>query len=147
MEILFSIFKYLMFGFVGLIVLIVVIAVLFGKRIKKQWEYEADFRDASGREFGEFEIELSRIEKEEPDYTLKAKLKIRHASLRPQQVLQVYIDDLLVVEETVQKPGRIYARTKNLLNPVESVQAGQRCRVVSNGATLFEAEFHLDSLP
>ncbi len=63
MEILLTIIKYLVFGFVGLLGLLVVVVVLFGKRIHKRWEFEADFLDANGREFGEFEILLSRIEK------------------------------------------------------------------------------------
>ena len=82
METLFDIVKYAFFGFFGLILLLIVVVVLFGKRIRKQWEYEADFRDADGREFGEFEIELSRIEKEEPDFTLKAKFRMRHPALK-----------------------------------------------------------------
>lgn len=144
MEIVFNVIKYSVIGFFGLLVVLIVVAILFGKRVRKQWEFEAEFRDASGREFGEFEIESSRIEKEEPDYTIKAKLRLRHDSLHPGLVLQVYIDDLLVVEETVEKPGRIFVRSKALRNPVETVQAGQRCRIVSDGATLFEAEFHPD---
>ena len=144
MEIFFNVIKYTVLGFFALLGLLILVAILFGKRVRKQWEFEADFRDASGREFGEFEIESSRIEKEEPDYTLKAKLSIRHDSLQAGQVLQVYIDDLLVVEETVEKPGRIFVRTKALRNSVETVQAGQRCRIVSSGNTLFEAEFHPD---
>ena len=85
MEIVFDVIKYLVFGFFGLVGLLIVAALVFGKRIKKQWEFEAEFRDASGREFGEFDIEMSRIEKEEPDYTLKASFHMRHESLQLHQ--------------------------------------------------------------
>ncbi len=111
MEALFTIVKYLFFGFIGLIALLVIVVVIFGKRIHKRWEYEADFLDSNGREFGEFEIELSRIEKEEPDDTLKVKLRMRHPSL---------------------------------VNQVDSVSAGQLCRVVIGGTEVASAEFHPD---
>jgi len=144
MEVLFEIIKYTFFGFFGLILLLVVIAVLFGKRIRKQWEYEADFRDANGREFGEFEIELSRIDKEEPDYTLKAKFRMRHEALRQHSTVQVYVEDTLVFEQMVETEGRMYAQRVKLVNPVDRVSEGQRCRVVVGGTEIASAEFHPD---
>ncbi|MDJ0907120.1 MAG: hypothetical protein QNI96_13960 [Woeseiaceae bacterium] len=144
MEILLTIIKYLVFGFAGLIGLLVVVVMLFGKRIHKRWEFEADFRDATGREFGEFEIQLSRIEKEEPEDTLKAKLRLRHPSLVQHATVQVFIDDTLVLEKMVEKEGRIYVRTKDLVNPVDSVTAGQVCRVVVGGTVIASAGFHPD---
>ncbi len=144
MEILLTIIKYLVFGFVGLFGLLVAIVLIFGKRLHKQWEFEADFRDANGREFGEFEIQLSRIEKEEPEATLKAKLRLRHASLVPHATVQVFIDDTLVLEQMVEKEGRIFVRTKDLVNPVDSVAEGQGCRVVVGGTVVASGEFHPD---
>lgn len=144
MEMLFDIIKYTFFGFFGLILLLVVIAVLFGKRVRKKWEYEADFRDANGREFGEFEIELSRIDKEEPDYTLKAKFRMRHASLKQHTTVQVYVDETLVFEQMVETEGRMYAQRAKLVNPVDRVSEGQRCRVVVGGTEIASAEFHPD---
>jgi len=61
MDFIFSILKIIFFGFFGLIGLLFLLALIFGKRIVKQWEYEAEFRDGGGREFGEFDIELSRV--------------------------------------------------------------------------------------
>ena len=66
MENVFSMVLYLIYGFLGLLAVLFVLAMLFGKRIRKQWEFEAEFRDAAGREFGELDIESSRIEKEGP---------------------------------------------------------------------------------
>lgn len=129
-----------MFGFFGLIGVLIVVALVFGKRVRKQWEFEAEFRDDKGREFGEFEIEMSRIEKEEPDYTLKVSFRMRHASLQQHQTIQVFLDDEAVLEGMVKKAGEIYLDNKHLRNRVESVQAGQRCRVVSGGLDLFIAE-------
>jgi hypothetical protein len=107
MDTLFSIVLYILYGFFGLILLLFVLAMLFGKRIKKKWEFEAEFRDAKGREFGEFDIEMSRVEKEEPDFSFKAEFKLRHESLEVGQRLQVYLDETLVMEGTVSAAGRI----------------------------------------
>ena len=144
MEIILTIIKYLVIGFVGLFALLVAIVVIFGKRIRKKWEFEADFLDANGREFGEFEIELSRIEKEEPEDTLKAKLRLRHASLVQHATVQVFIDDTLVLEQMVEKEGRMFVRTKDLVNPVDSVTAGQDCRVVVGGTVVASGKFRPD---
>ncbi len=118
--------------------------IVFGKRIRKQWEFEAEFRDADGREFGEFEIELSRIEKEEPDYTLKAKFRMRHAALTPHSTVQVYIEDTMVFEQMVETEGRMYVQRAPLVNRVDSVSAGHICRVRVGGTEIASAEFHPD---
>lgn len=49
--------------FFGLAALVVLVVVVFGKRVHKLWEYEADFHDETGRYFGEFEIEMSKVGK------------------------------------------------------------------------------------
>lgn len=144
MDLIFDIAKFLLYGFFGLVALLIVVAILFGKRVRKQWEFEADFRDADGREFGEFEIELSRIEKEEPDYTLKTKFRMRHAALLPQSTVRVYIDDTLVFEQMVEKAGRMYVRGIPPVNAVEQVSAGQICRVLIGSSEIAAAEFHPD---
>ncbi len=143
MELFFDIIKYGIYGFFGLILLLVVVVIVFGKRIKKKWEFEADFRDADGQEFGEFEIELSRIEKEEPDYTLKTKFRMRHAALTRHSTVQVYIDKTLVFEQMVETEGRMFARGVPV-NPIGEVAAGQTCRVVVGGTELASAEFRPD---
>ena len=89
MDTLFSIVVYILYGFFGFLLLLFILALLFGKRIKKKWEFEAEFRDDDGREFGEFDIEMSRIVKEEPDFSFKAKFKLRHESLEAGQVCRV----------------------------------------------------------
>ena len=137
MDTLFSIIMYVLYGFFGFLLIIFVLALLFGKRIKKKWEYEADFRDAGGREFGEFDIELSRIEKEEPDFSFKAKFKLRHASLDAGQNVQVYLDDLLVMEGAVESAGRIYLKDAAIVNAVSEAREGQVCRVVYGGRERF----------
>ena len=144
METLFDIIKYAFFGFFGLILLLVVFVMLFGKRVRKKWEFEADFRDANGLEFGEFEIELSKIEKEEPDYTLKAKFRMRHPALTQHATVQVYVEDKLVFEQRVVTEGRMYVQRTKLVNPVDQVSAGQNCRVVVGSTEIAAAEFHPD---
>lgn len=144
MESLFAVLKYLVFGFFGLILLLMVLAILFGKRIRTKWEYEADFLDDKGREFGEFEIEMSRIEKEEPDYTQKVKFRMRHPGLRAHASLQVYIDDLLVFEDRIEKDGRHVVMRSAPTRPVESVSSGQVCRVLVGGTELARAELRPD---
>ncbi len=144
MEVIFDVIKYLAYGFFGIVGLLVLIAVLFGKRVRKQWEFEADFVDAEGQEFGEYEIELSRIEKEEPDYTLKTRFRLRHEALTPHATVRVYIEDTLVFEQMVESEGRIYSRGKPPLNRVGEISAGQRVRVTVGSTEIASAAFHPD---
>jgi len=137
METLIDIIKYTVFGFFGLILLLAVLALLFGKRIRKQWEFEAEFRDDRGREFGEFDIESSRIEKQEPDFSIKAKLRMRHKSLQLHQTVRVYVDDIVVLEGMVQTEGQIQLGHENARDNPGNVQAGQRCRIVIGGNEVF----------
>jgi hypothetical protein len=44
---LFSVFGYAGLGFLGLVLLLIVITLLFGKRVRKRWEFAAEFRDMS----------------------------------------------------------------------------------------------------
>lgn len=145
MEMLFTALKYLFFGFFGLVVAIFVLAAVFGKRRITKWEYEAEFRDERGREFGEFDIEMSRIEKDEPNFSLKAEFKMRHPSLRLHQTIQVVLEDTLVLEGMVREEGRIrLTAEEHLQNEVADAQVGQLCRIVSGGTTLFEQPLELD---
>ena len=137
MDTLFTIVLYILYGFFGFLLLIFILALLFGKRIKKQWEYEAKFRHEGGREFGEFDIEMSRIEKEEPDFSFKAKFKLRHESLEAGLRVQVYLDDLLVMEGTVETAGRIYLKDEAIVTAAEEAKEGQVCRVVYGGLEHF----------
>ena len=137
MDTLFSIVVYILYGFFGFLLLLFILALLFGKRIKKKWEYEAEFRDASGREFGELDIEMSRIEKEEPEHTFKATFRMRHESLEPGQRVEVFVDDALVVAGNVQKAGRIYLDKDTVVTPLDEASEGQMCRVVYGGRERF----------
>lgn len=144
MEMVFTVFKYFVFGFFFLIILLFAFAAIFGKRIKKQWEYEAEFRDARGKEFGEFDIEMSRIEKEEPDFTFKGKFRMRHESLSIGQSVQVFVEDLLAMEGTVEKAGRVYLGKAKIVNAISNAQVGQVCRVVLDGQEVFSAALEHD---
>lgn len=144
MDALLTFFKYALSGFFGLIVLLFTLGALFGKRVRTLWEYEADFRDARGREYGEFEIEKSKIEGEDTDYTLKAKLRMRHPSLTRHATVQVYVEDTLAMETTVEKAGHIYVPNEPPLNAFNEITAGQRCRVLVGSTEIASAEFHPD---
>lgn len=139
MDAIFSILKYLVFGFFGLIGALFVLALLFGKRIIKQWDYEAEFHDDNGREIGEFDIELSRIAKQETEDTFKAKFRLRHASLEAGQRVQVFLDDTLVLEGLSEKAGRIILGAEHIKTPLETASAGQLCRVIYGGVERFSA--------
>lgn len=140
MDTVFTVFKYLVFGFFGLIGLLFLLALIFGKRIIKQWEYEAEFRDESGKEFGEFDIELSRIAKEESEDSFKAKFRMRHESLEVGQRVQVFLDDALVLEGNVEKAGRIWLTEEQIVTSLSSAQQGQTCRVVWGGVERFSEQ-------
>ena len=138
MDVVFTVIRYMMLGFVGFIGLLFVLAFLFGKRMVTKWDYEAEFTDASGREFGELDIELSRIEKEEPHFSLKAKFNMRHAAFQLHQTVRVYIDDVLLLEGMVKSAGRVrLTHEENLQNEITDAKAGQMCRVVYGGRELF----------
>ena len=144
METLFSLFKYAFFWLFALVLLLVVITLLFGKRIRKRWEFEAEFRDMSGREFGEFDFEMSKIEKEEAEYSFKARFRMRHESLCKGQLVQVYLEDLLVMRGTVTKSGRIYLRDSAVVSTVRKPEPGHVCRVVWGGIEQFRVPIKAD---
>lgn len=133
MNLLFDVILVSVFGVFTLLLVLVVIALLFGKRVRKEWEFEAEFRDARGREFGEFEIESSRIEKVEPDYTVKAKLELRDTALTPGESVTVFIDDRPVLEGRVTTGGYIRLGEDGLPPRDYSVRAGQRCIIAIGG--------------
>ena len=89
-------FMYAMFAVFGFIGLIFLLAMLFGRRVIKKWEYEAEFRGESGREIGDFEIELSKVDKQEPDFTVKVEFHFRNDAIKAGSTVQVLLDDRLV---------------------------------------------------
>ena len=52
-------------GLIGLIGALVALALIFGKRIDRKWEYEAEFHDRWGNEIGEFDIGDSSVDRGE----------------------------------------------------------------------------------
>ena len=144
LEFIFGAIKYLVIGFFSLLGILVVLAVLFGKRIEKKWEYEADFYDDSKKEIGEFEIELFRYEKEKGDFQLKVQFELKHSTLVPGNSVDVYLDDVLVLEGMVEKEGRIVLNKSHLKSNIDNPQAGQMCTVKCSGIKIASAELHPD---
>jgi hypothetical protein len=144
MDAIFSIVKIIFFGFFGLIGVLFLLALVFGKRIVKQWDFEAEFRDEQGREFGELDIELSHIAKKETEDTFKAKFRLKHASLEQGQRLQVFLDDALILEGNVETAGRILLAGKHVKTPLTTASAGQVCRVVYGGRERFTQAIEKD---
>lgn len=136
MEIVFDVVKYAVLGFFALLGGLFVLALVFGKRIERKWDYEAKFRDARGRELGEFEIELSRIVKEQTDFTLEVKLDLRHPALERGRLVEVHLDDVLLMQGPVLQEGRIRLRGEHLVAEVKSPAAGQVCAVLCDGEEL-----------
>ncbi len=135
---------YLLYGLVVPFAVLMVLALLFGKRVKKHWEYEAEFRDASGRGFGEFDMELWQIANKESEPTFQAKFRLQHESLEAGQRVEVYVDDVLVLAGDSQKPGRIFLKTDAVITPLAEAAEGQLCRVVYGGREHFAAPLKPD---
>ena len=144
MDTLFDIIKTVLLGFGALLLALFVLAVLFGKRVRKQWEYEAEFRDANGREFGEFEVELSQIEKEEPQPTAKLKLKLEDPALTVGKLAVVKLNDQVVYEVPVESDGRVSGTAIRPAAEVSRPAEGDLCQVLAGGAVIAEAKLKLD---
>ena len=110
MEALFSVVRDVPFGFFGLLLLLLVLALLFGKRFRTRPKFEAKFRDMREREFGEFEIKLHPTEKVEHEYASTAKFRMRHEALEKGREIEVYVDDIFVMRGTVTKSGHVLLR-------------------------------------
>ena len=144
MDAIFSVIKIIFLGFFGLIGLLFVLALIFGKRIVKQWDFEAEFRDEQGKEFGELDIELSRIAKKETEDTFKAKFRLRHESLEKGQRVQVFLDDELILEGNVEAAGRLLLTQEHIKTELTSASAGQICRVIYGGKERFTQAIVVD---
>lgn len=128
---------------VGLIVLLVLFVVIFGKRIDRLWEYEAKFRNELGQEFGEFEIEMSKVGKE-TTHTLKGELRVRHESLKVGQMVEVFIDDRIVLGGATDVNGQVLLDQAGLLVTQFEPVAGQMCRIVIDADERWQAELQID---
>jgi hypothetical protein len=144
MEVLFSIYAYLVYGAIGLLILSLVMVLVLGIRNRKRWGFEGRFLDMSEREFGKFDIDLSRNEQEESGYSFKASFRMRHESLEKGQDVEVYLDDILVMRGAVKKAGRLFLRDKAIMKPVSDPREGQVCRVVWGGIEQFRAPLRPD---
>jgi len=129
---------------IGIIVGLVVLAMLFGKRIEKKWEFDADFHDERGREIGEFEVELTRIAKEEEDFTLRAKLKLRHPALQAGSTVEVHLEGVRVMEGPVEQTGYVRLRTEHLCGEIKDPAKGQTCSIHYGGAELLKSTLYPD---
>lgn len=144
MDMIFSIVKITVFGIGGLLVFLVVCAILFGKRVHKRWEYDAEFRDSSGREFGELDMEFSKVERDEPQFTFKAHFKMRHPDLNVHDTVRVAVEDTTVLEGRVEKAGEIRLRQEHVRNTLDNPSSGQVSRVFAGSRELAVAELVTD---
>ena len=142
-----TIFSYVLdfaLGFVAFIALLFILAILFGKRVIKKWEFEANFYNDKGKEIGEFDIEMKKYAKEESDFSLEAKLRLKHADLLMGKVVQVFLDDVLVMEGTVEKEGKIWLKNEHLKSDINDPHEGQICRVLCSSVELFSEKLIKD---
>lgn len=139
-----TILKYAVLGFVALIGLLVVLAILFGKRIDKEWEYEAKFYNPKGKEIGELDMDSWRYAEKKGDYNRTVNFKLRHPELRLGRSVQVYLDNKLIQEGMVQQEGRIALNSKHLKQAVNEPTAGQLCSVKCGGNEILRSELYVD---
>ncbi len=144
MDFVFTLIKYAALLFFGTIAALIVLTLLFGKRKIKRWDYEAEFHDEQGREFGEFDIEMSKIEKDEADYSFKASFRMRHDELIIGARVQALIDDIVVLEGKVETAGRILLSQSHLQTPLDDAQEGQRARILVNDFEIASAKLERD---
>lgn len=130
---------YTIFGFFGLIFFIIVIGLIFGKKVDRKWEFEADFINERGREIGEFDIDLKRYPKEQTDYQLVAKMFLRHKSLRVGRKVDVLLDEQTVMHGVVSNEGSIRLGNEHLVAEITDPKAGQVCLVQCEGHELCRA--------
>ena len=130
--------------FFGLIAFVVLVVVVFGKRVHKLWEYEAHFSDETGKYVGEFEIEMSKVGKEAIDHTLKAEFEARHESIAPGQSVEVYVDDLRVMQGIVVHAGKVVLTVDDLTVREFEPTVGQTCRVMIDTQERWTADLKLD---
>jgi hypothetical protein len=131
-------------GFIGFLVLLFFLALIFGKRVKKKWEFEANFYNDNKKEIGEFDIEMKKYAKEEGDFRLDAKFRLKHPELKPGRVVQVFLDDILVMEGVVKKEGRIILGNEYLKHEIKDAETGQMCRVTCSSIELFSEPLQKD---
>ncbi len=142
--------KNVFLGFLGLVGAVFLFVLIFGKRVEKSWEFEAEFFSHGGlKEIGEFDVEMLKFKDEEGDPTLKIKFHLRHPELKAGALAQVYLDDQLVLEGTVEEDGKVRLgiddlKDPGLKNPANPPVAGQTCSVKCSGIDIISAELLVD---
>lgn len=144
MELLFTVLKYIGLGFLGLIGAFILAVIVFGKRIEKQWAVRADFKDPDGNRVGKFEVAMERIAKEESDFRLEVKCKLRHAMLRTGQPARVTVGETTAMEGEVTQDGRLRLRNDAWTGNVEAPHPGAMVTIWVDGEALISAELYSD---
>ncbi len=136
MDVLFSILDVIFKG-VGLVVAgfigLIVFAVLFGKKVESRYDLEAEFLDDDGKEIAEFDIKLWRYAKEAGNFQLKASFTWKDSQLSVGDKVQVFLQDLLVMEGIVEKATEIKLFKQHIKNTPDNAKQGNECRVLVNG--------------
>lgn len=140
----FDILTWLFFGAAGLFLLLVMFAIATGSKVQRDWEFEAKFRDSTGRSIGEFDIERTYVEKKEDDFSVKTELELRHAGLTVGQHLTVHIADQVVMEESVINDGSAYFEHRGVDIGTLVPALGQSCIVRVGGAQIASGVLELD---
>jgi hypothetical protein len=142
MELLFTVIKYLFLGIFGLVALLIVLTILFGKKVTKHWEYEAKFMD-SGRERGEFDVKFYRLEGEDED-RLDIKCTLRDPRLKKAMSMEMFLDDKRVLKGIVEKDGKLFLGSDALVTEFTEPSAGQRCELKHDGRAWYSGELYVD---
>lgn len=138
MELIFDIIIYVIIGFFALIALFVAFAVLFGKKMEKKFDLEAEFHDENGKEFAEFDISAWRVEKEGGEFKLRTSFKWRDTRLDIGSQVQVSLENETILEGTVEEAGKIRLNSKHLVNEPQDPKVGQQCQIKLNGGVVLE---------
>ena len=144
MDAVFGVLKTIGIVLVVAFVALFIVAMLFGKRKIRKWDFEAEFYDEQGEEFAELEIELSRWEKTEPEFSFKAELTMRHEALNVGSSVQAFVNNDLIVEGKAEKAGRIWFGNEQIVNQPSDPKAGDPCRIVVDGQDVATAMLRPD---
>ena len=137
------IFNGFFYFFIFLVVLFA-LAILFGDRVKKTWDFEAEFFD-EGDEVGEFDLELSQILKKEKAPSLKGKLSIKSPKLKKGQSIEVLLNDQLVMRGEVGFKNKAWLRTEALvIQEIQRPKLGDICQVLVEGKPIFKGRLKPD---
>ena len=139
-----NIIFYVVVGFFGFVILLVLLTILFGKRAEKKWDLEADFLDPSGKEIGELDIELKRYPEEQTDFQLNVKFSLRHDALRIGRRLEVMLRDETILRGQVKKASQIRLGNEHLVTDIKAPLVGDRCKVFCEGHEICRSELRKD---